>query len=120
MLALDPGSPDGQARWLIEQITGMEESDLMILLRPLALVSPNLPVLFYLVRRPGEPKRSSPPEVRDPGGPWTAAELSRELERFEKELRDAGLAENSIKTYAQRSATFLRWLVGDYEPRGPN
>lgn len=50
---------------------------------------------------------------------WTLDDLRQELERFERELRDAGLRESSIHTYVQRSDVFLRWLVGDYVPRGP-
>ena len=48
-----------------------------------------------------------------------SSELRRELDRFEAELRAAGLRENTVHTYVQRSETFLRWLVGDYRPRGP-
>ncbi len=50
---------------------------------------------------------------------WTLAELHVELERFERELRGASLRESSIRTYVDRSATFLRWLAGDYQSRGP-
>ena len=49
---------------------------------------------------------------------WTVAELKRKLDEFEQELRDAGLAENSIRTYVDRSAIFVRWLAGDYTPTG--
>ena len=51
---------------------------------------------------------------------WTTAELERELDRFEAELRDAGLAATSVQTYVNRSRTFVRWLAGEYVPRGPN
>jgi hypothetical protein len=47
---------------------------------------------------------------------WTYEELHRELARFEAELREAGLADNSVKTYVDRSERFLRWLVGEYVP----
>lgn len=50
---------------------------------------------------------------------YTLADLRRELDRFERELRAAGLRENTVKTYTDRTARFLRWLEGDYEPRGP-
>lgn len=50
---------------------------------------------------------------------WTLDELEQELRRFEAELRKANLAENSVRTYVDRSAIFLRWLAGDYHPRGP-
>ncbi len=51
---------------------------------------------------------------------WTYAELLEELARFESALRIANLSENSVRTYVDRSKSFVRWLVGDYEPRGPN
>lgn len=50
---------------------------------------------------------------------WTVEELRQELDRFERELRDADLAENTVNTYVQRSEIFVRWLAGDYKPRGP-
>ena len=50
---------------------------------------------------------------------WTHEELVAELGRFEQELRAAGLAEDSVKTYVGRSEIFLRWLVGQYTPQGP-
>lgn len=50
---------------------------------------------------------------------WTLDELHRELARFEKEARQAGLRENSVNTYVQRSSIFLRWLSGDYQFQGP-
>lgn len=50
---------------------------------------------------------------------WTHEELQRELERFRKELERAGLRASSVDTYVGRSETPLRWLVGDYRPRGP-
>lgn len=49
---------------------------------------------------------------------WTIEDLHAELARFEAELRSAGLAESSVTTYVDRSGRFLRWLVGDYTPRG--
>ena len=51
---------------------------------------------------------------------WNAEELRRELARFERELRDAGLTDSSVRTYVGRSEIFIRWLDGDYHPRGPN
>ena len=38
------------------------------------------------------------------------------LGQSEAELRDAGLAETSIRTYVGRSTYFVRWLAGDYQP----
>ena len=48
---------------------------------------------------------------------WTIAELRSELLRFEAELRAAGKAARTIHTYVDRAERFLRWLVGDYDPR---
>jgi hypothetical protein len=50
---------------------------------------------------------------------WTIDELRSELDRFERELRSARLRENTIRTYVDRTETFLRWLTGNYNPRGP-
>jgi hypothetical protein len=50
---------------------------------------------------------------------WTAADLEDELRLFEADLRRAGLRESSISTYVGRSHIFVRWLTGDYQPRGP-
>jgi hypothetical protein len=49
---------------------------------------------------------------------WTTAELERELDRFERELRAAELAEASVRTYVDRSRMFIRWLAGEYTPQG--
>jgi hypothetical protein len=54
------------------------------------------------------------------GERWSGDELVSMLQEFETELRDAGLADNSVNTYVQRSMTFVRWLRGEYTPRGPN
>jgi hypothetical protein len=48
---------------------------------------------------------------------WTIEELRRQLDEFEQELRRGGLAESSVRTYVDRSAIFLRYLVGEYTPR---
>lgn len=51
---------------------------------------------------------------------YSTDELRAELIRFERELRAAGLKENSVITYVDRTSRFLKWLDGDYRPRGPN
>ncbi len=53
-------------------------------------------------------------------GQWTVTKLHRALEEFEVDLRNAGLVESSVRTYVDRSRYFIRWLDGDYSPRGPN
>jgi hypothetical protein len=50
---------------------------------------------------------------------WTIDELRRELARFERELRAAGLRDSSVQTYVDRSGRFINWLAGEYQPRGP-
>ena len=55
---------------------------------------------------------------RPRGTQWTSTELRRELEEFRRQLEAAGLRKSSIETYVTRTAVFLRWLDGDYEPRG--
>ena len=47
---------------------------------------------------------------------YTVQELFSELRRFEDELRQAGKQENTTRTYVDRSAIFIRWLAGDYQP----
>jgi hypothetical protein len=50
---------------------------------------------------------------------WTSQQLWQALEEFKRELRAAGLRDNTVDTYVGRTTTFLRWLAGDYTPRGP-
>lgn len=50
---------------------------------------------------------------------WTIGELQRELQRFEADARRAGLKENTVRTYVDRSAIFVRWLNGEYQFQGP-
>jgi hypothetical protein len=47
-------------------------------------------------------------------------QLKQELRGFEDALKAAGHRESSIQTYVGRTEFFLRWLDGDYEPRGSN
>lgn len=42
-----------------------------------------------------------------------------ELERFRADLRAAGLRASTIEQYLTGSTLFVRWLCGDYVPRGP-
>jgi hypothetical protein len=51
---------------------------------------------------------------------WTVEDLRSDLASFEEELRKARLRDHTIQTYAGRSKTFVDWLEGRYEPRGPN
>jgi hypothetical protein len=51
---------------------------------------------------------------------YSVDELRAELRRFERQLRAAGLKETSITTYTDRTNRFLKWLDGDYQPRGSN
>ena len=44
------------------------------------------------------------------------AKLREALAEFERDLRSAGLSENTVHTYVDRSERFLRYLSGDYRP----
>lgn len=57
--------------------------------------------------------------VKDSGS-WTVSQLHDMLDRYEVELRDADLKENTVRTYVDRSRFFVRWLNDDFHPRGPN
>jgi hypothetical protein len=61
-----------------------------------------------------------PPVTATSGQRYSPAELRAELRRFEHQLRAAGLKETSVTTYVDRTSRFLKWLEGDYQPRGPN
>jgi hypothetical protein len=61
------------------------------------------------------------PQATMTGGQrYSPGELRAELRRFEHQLRAAGLKETSVATYIDRTGRFLKWLEGDYQPRGPN
>lgn len=51
---------------------------------------------------------------------WTMAQLKQELRGFEAALKARGLRTTSIQTSVGQSERFLRWLDGEYEPRGAN
>ncbi len=51
---------------------------------------------------------------------WSGDDLITKVQAFEKELRAAGLSENTVNTYVGRAETFVRWLRGEYSPTGPN
>lgn len=57
-IRFDPPPPHGYATYRIDLVTGMEDCNLMFLIRPIALCTPNLPLLFYVVGRPGEVETS--------------------------------------------------------------
>ncbi len=59
-------------------------------------------------------------QLTNGGEAFTVAKLRDLLGEFEDELRQAGLKDSSVSTYVGRSETFIRWLEGDYQPRGPN
>jgi len=44
------------------------------------------------------------------------AQLRSELERYEGELRAAGMEQRAIDTYVGQSDRFVRFLTGDYRP----
>jgi hypothetical protein len=77
---------------------------------------------------PPAPRQAPPPAAAPSKGTgpaprgqrYSTSELRAELLRFERALRAAGLKDNSITTYVDRTGRFLKWLEGDYQPRGPN
>lgn len=71
-------------------------------------------------RQPAIPR---PPRPADPTRlsiAFTPRELYDKIEEFRRELEAAGLKPNTVDTYTGRSKTFVDWLAGRYEPRGPN
>lgn len=42
--------------------------------------------------------------------------LRQELDRYETELRDAGLKRNTVMTYVQPVERFFNWVSGKYRP----
>ena len=55
-------------------------------------------------------------EARNVAESWTVRQLEDELRRYEGELRQAGLREQTVHTYVDRAARFVRWLDGGYVP----
>jgi hypothetical protein len=81
----------------------------------------------YLPPSPSEPASdaaagaTAPSPGEAPGDQrYSIGDLQAELRRFEQQLRAASLKENSVATYVDRTGRFLKWLNGDYRPRGPN
>jgi hypothetical protein len=56
---------------------------------------------------------------------WTLADLRRDLDRWERELRGSvgsdgqPYSEHTISTHINHSAQFIRWLAGEWRPLGP-
>ena len=49
---------------------------------------------------------------------WTIEELRSELDRYRAELIAAGKVPNTVETYVDRADRFVRWLTGEYDPKG--
>jgi Holliday junction resolvase-like predicted endonuclease len=47
-------------------------------------------------------------------------DLRAELDAYREELESARLQPLAVRTYTERSETFIRWLDGRYTSRGPN
>ena len=69
-----------------------------------------------------EPSATSRSEVADaahlPADRLSKADLDVELERFKDRLGAGGLSGSTIHAYLAGSSLFVRWLAGDYVPRG--
>ena len=50
------------------------------------------------------------------GRAWTLEQLRAELERYERELRDANMTPETIQSYTDRAHRFISWLDGAYKP----
>lgn len=48
---------------------------------------------------------------------WTLSELTEELNRYERELREARLQRLTVATYLHGASVFVRWVAGTYLPR---
>jgi hypothetical protein len=67
----------------------------------------------------GSPSKPTPSaDAASPAEPLTAAELQGELDRFKARLGAGGLSRSTISAYLLGSSLFVRWLAGDYVPRG--
>ena len=51
-------------------------------------------------------------------GPWSTAELQAELNRYRVVLTEARLRPLAIQTYVHSAGVFLRWIAGEYRPKG--
>jgi hypothetical protein len=57
---------------------------------------------------------------RSDAADWSPGDdLWRELDRFLAERRADGLSPQTVRTYERSVRAFLRWLQGDFVPRGP-
>jgi hypothetical protein len=124
---------DYRCRWTPYSVLGGSKGEFRLLALPVDALRPSPQVRGAGSRIP--PPTADPPRTNvaaistlAPGPPVTAAggqryspaELRAELRRFEHQLRAAGLKETSVTTYIDRTSRFLKWLEGDYQPRGPN
>ena len=67
------------------------------------------------------PPRSEAPDAAHPARPvdrLSKPDLDVELERFKAGLGAGGLSGSTISAYLLGSSLFVRWLAGDYVPRG--
>jgi hypothetical protein len=114
--------PDAHAGIAVSRIEGkppnrrIVQQDTLPLNDVEELRSHTLAILDHLATEAGAP--ASTQSARGESA-WRLSDLHRELRRFEKALVEARLAPASISTYVDRTERFLRWLGGDYAPRGP-
>ncbi len=66
------------------------------------------------------PVTASPADPARLSETHSVRDLYDRLTEFELELELAGLKPNTVGTYVGRSKTFVDWLAGRYQPRGPN
>jgi 5-methylcytosine-specific restriction endonuclease McrA len=64
------------------------------------------------------PRNASPDAASLKRGPWSATDLQEELNRYRFVLTEARLRPLAIQTYVHSAGVFLRWIDGDYRPKG--
>ena len=50
---------------------------------------------------------------------WSLSELNTKLKEYEELLISKGMSQNTINTYIQHPERFIRFLIGEYTPKGP-
>src|SRR4051812_43046640 len=49
---------------------------------------------------------------------WTNDELAAALSQYERECQASGMRPISVHSYVNYAQMFLRWRLGEYQPRG--
>ena len=68
---------------------------------------------------PVQPRTEPVADEADTAGGWSTDGLKRALASFEEELQKSGLSATAVRTYIDRSSSFVAWLDGDFHPGAP-